>query len=418
MEIDSSLSVLIFAVCAVFYSIVVLVSSSIRSVVPERAQWLVEQAVEHSESLNSIYSASSHHLEFFWMLRVISLTCVILSLINLLFALAGVHWWVLLLSGVIVLVIVGILSLGFLMLAFKFGETVALRTAFIVNFLCRLSGPIFTTKEWVFRMVFATNKGLEGDVMSPELSMSLDPSGELLDEREVRMIRGVVRLDKTTAREIMIPRGDMVAVEQGDSPEQLADKMLESGHSRIPVYEGNLDQINGIAYARDVMAHLSNGGQESNSDVVDGLLRPALFIPETKTLEELLNEFQERRVHISIVVDEYGGVSGLVTIEDLLEEIVGEINDEFDVGEADIVRVGQNEYMVEARVGVDQINDLLNVSIKVDGFDTLGGLVYHTLGRIPGAGERFEYEGLDIEVVTTIGRRLKRLRIIQKTTDD
>jgi len=102
----------------------------------------------------------------------------------------------------------------------------------------------------------------------------------------------------------------------------------------------------------------------------------------------------------------------------LLEEIVGEINDEFDVGEADIVRVGQNEYMVEARVGVDQINELLNVSIKVDGFDTLGGLVYHTLGRIPGAGERFEYEGLDIEVVTTIGRRLKRLRIIQKTTDD
>ena len=202
----------------------------------------------------------------------------------------------------------------------------------------------------------------------------------------------------------------MVAAELGTSPDDLAKQMLDSGHSKVPIYDGSLDQIEGIAYARDVMAHLSRN-EEALGKVIDGLIRPGLFIPESKTLEELLNEFQERRVHIAIVVDEYGGVSGLVTIEDLLEEIVGEINDEFDVGEAEIVQVGDGEYLVEARVGIEQINELLDVFVEADGFDTLGGFVYQRLGRMPSSGEKVEYDGLDIEVISIIGRRLKRLRV-------
>ena len=146
--------------------------------------------------------------------------------------------------------------------------------------------------------------------------------------------------------------------------------------------------------------------------MVDTLIRPALFIPEYKNLEELLNEFQNKRVHVAIVVDEYGGVSGLVTIEDLLEEIVGEIQDEFELGEPDMEPVvGVDEFMIDARVGLEQLNELLGVAIEGDGFDTVGGFVYQKLGKIPSPGDTVVYDGLRIEVVSTVGRRLKRLRV-------
>ena len=143
------------------------------------------------------------------------------------------------------------------------------------------------------------------------------------------------------------------------------------------------------------------------------VIRPALFIPESKTLEELLNEFQERRIHIAMVIDEYGGVSGMVTIEDLLEEIVGEIQDEFDVGGSEVQAVNENEFMMDARVSLDELNERFNVAVEGDGFDTIGGFVYQRLGKIPSSGDRVEYDGLMIEVVSTVGRRLKRLRVVR-----
>ena len=144
---------------------------------------------------------------------------------------------------------------------------------------------------------------------------------------------------------------------------------------------------------------------------MQSVTRPALFIPESKTLEELLNEFQDKRVHMAIVVDEYGGISGLVTIEDLLEEIVGEIQDEFDVGEPEIESISDDEYIVDARLGIDQLNDLMNVSVEGDGYDTLGGFVYERLGKIPSPGDTLDHDGLRIEVITTVGRRLKKLKV-------
>ena len=300
-------------------------------------------------------------------------------------------------------------------------ERFALQFAMPTRALAWLLNPILWVGEMLDRKIFPSpneyTNGVTEDLPAIEINIPFETDGEPLDEREVRMIRGVVELDDTVAREIMIPRVDMV-VSQIDTPiAELADLMMNSGHSRIPIYRNNQDRIEGIAYARDILQHLIQTNH-SRDVVVEDIIRPALFIPEAKSLEELLNEFQQSRVHMAIVVDEYGGVSGLVTIEDLLEEIVGEIMDEFDVGEPEVVSLDQNTYMMDAGISIDDTRELLGIYVEGDGFDTLGGFVYQRLGKIPSPGDIVDYDGLKIEVVTTVGRRLKRLRVTKKVLKD
>ncbi len=255
-----------------------------------------------------------------------------------------------------------------------------------------------------------TGAASPADAFAADLNMAVDNEGEPLEEFEVRMIRGVVELDTTIAREIMVPRVDVEAVEIGTPISDVVDRMIESGHSRLPVYREALDHIEGLVYARDLLKILNDPADDSTM-LTEEMLRAPIFIPETKTLEELLTEFQETRVHIAIVIDEYGGAEGIVTIEDLLEEIVGEIQDEFDSGEPEIEQTAENEYIMDARASLDDLRDRLDVVVEADGFDTLGGLVYQRLGKIPTIGEKVTHDGLTIEVVSTVGRRLKTLKV-------
>lgn len=242
-----------------------------------------------------------------------------------------------------------------------------------------------------------------------------NPIEEMLDAHEVRMIRGVVRLDTTMAREIMVPRVDIIAVDVNTSLRDLAEQMLAGGHSRIPVYENSLDHIQGVVHARDTIQYLIGGKNSAQEHTAGAVARPALFIPESKNLEELLDEFQSKRIHLAIVIDEYAGVSGIVTIEDLLEEIVGEIHDEFDVSAPEIQDIGSNEYFVDARLGIDQLREVLQVTVENTGYDTLGGYVLEQLGRIPSIGDTVDHDGMRIEVISTVGRRIKTLKV-SKTT--
>ena len=247
-------------------------------------------------------------------------------------------------------------------------------------------------------------------------ALSVDSDDGPLDEHEVRMIRGVVQLDKTVAREIMAPRVDIVAVESGETLDALAEIMNSAGHSRVPVYDGDLDRVEGVAMARDVLQRLS-AGCDPSSVTAREVAREPLFVPESKNLEELLEEFREKRIHLAIVVDEYGGVSGIVTIEDLLEEIVGEIHDEFDTAEPVIQSVGESEFLVDSRLPIDDLNESLGIDIAPGaGFDTIGGLVFDQLGKVPVAGDSVVYEGMRIVVVNTIGRRPNILRINMATS--
>ena len=230
-----------------------------------------------------------------------------------------------------------------------------------------------------------------------------------LDRREREMLRSIIGLDYTTAREVMVPRLDMVALEVGVSLEDAAAAIVEYGHSRLPVYNETIDDVLGIVYVRDLLAAVVN--PQDGRDL-RAITRPAFIVPETKRVDELLEEFRQRRTQIAIVVDEYGGTEGLVTMEDVLEEIVGEIEDEFSRGrEAEIIQGEDGAVYVSAGLSTEEVQGLFGVSIESDDFDTVGGFVYHHLGRIPHAGDVVENGELRVEVVQVAGRRLRTLKI-------
>jgi len=241
--------------------------------------------------------------------------------------------------------------------------------------------------------------------------LEMEESAGLIDEDERRMIRKVMALEATTAREIMVPRIDIVAVPSDSSFEDIARAIVERSYSRIPVFEDTIDNIVGVVYARDVLDHLANG---SNPADVKAMARPPYFVPESKKVDELLTEMRRNKLSIAIVVDEYGGTAGLVTIEDLIEEIVGEIADEFDVEEEPIQRVSESEAILDARVSIDALQELFGVQVEEGDFDTVGGFVFNHLGKMPSVGEEIRVDGLVVRVLSVSGRRIKRLRVIKE----
>ena len=413
METDSLLSALALAASLVGFAIASLAERSISSVRRERVQHLVSQYVAGTAALDRLHNLSVGPTSAVVLVRVVSLSSALISAVALVIVHMGVEWAAIGLVGLAVLVLLGVVHVATGATASRHGERISLKIAGVVGVLTWLMGPLLSPGVLVFWRARSAENGQResGPEMIPtEIDLPLEAAAEPLDEREVRMIHGVVRLDTTVAREIMVPRLDIVASEIGTPIAELAEQMVRGGHSRIPVYRGDLDHIEGVAYARDILQELVRNSKASGV-LVDSLIRPALFIPESKSLETLLSEFQGKRVHVAIVVDEYGGVSGLVTIEDLLEEIVGEIRDEFELGEPEIQTVGRDEFIIDAGVGLEQLNELLSVDVEGDGFDTIGGFVYQRLGKIPSAGDAVEYDGLRFEVMSTVGRRLKRLRV-------
>jgi putative hemolysin len=250
-------------------------------------------------------------------------------------------------------------------------------------------------------------------VISPEASLDVEETiaEESLEIHERQMIRAILHLDQTPVREIMVPRVDVVSVDLSTPLDRAAARILDSGHSRLPVYEENSDNIVGILYSRDLLAATTNGAA---SPVLQDIIRPAFFVPESKRVDEMLTEFKERRIHMAVVVDEYGGVSGIVTVEDLLEEIVGEIEDEFDKDQPNILWSSDSDALIDARMSMDDFNESFQVNVLPDGFDTVGGLLLSRLGKIPVSGDVVTENDLHIRVVSTIGRRVKRVRVTKE----
>lgn len=235
-----------------------------------------------------------------------------------------------------------------------------------------------------------------------------------VEEEERRMIRGIIALEEKTAREIMVPRIDIVAVDVTATVRDIAQLIVERGYSRIPVYRGSIDDIVGIAYAKDLLRALTNG----RVPPLEELLRQPYFIPESKRLDELLAELRRLRVHLAIVVDEYGGTAGLVTIEDLIEEIVGEIEDEYDVTRSVMEVVSEDEAILDAGMPTDVLEELFGHRVDSEEFDTLAGLVLHELGRVPRAGDEVGVGPLTLRVETMAGRRIRRVRVRRTSSKD
>ena len=258
----------------------------------------------------------------------------------------------------------------------------------------------------------ANNETMSSESMMPPNDPVLvitEEEQSSLDARERLMIRSILRLDESTTREVMVPRVDIVALEVDTLLKEVAEKLVDSGHSRLPIYDETIDKIIGVVHALDVLPLLSD---DTGYTPLTNILRPAFFIPESKRLDELLQEFQEKHIQMAIVVDEYGGTEGLVTIEDLLEEIVGEIDDEFSRQiEPQAMPLANGGLVVDARITLSYLSDFFSMPIEMPDVDTVGGLVYSYLGKIPTTGDEVMYEDLRIEVISLIGRRIKKLKV-------
>jgi len=283
----------------------------------------------------------------------------------------------------------------------------------------RALGPV---SRWLARTVSSTRRGApqatpdEAAEESKEAAKAYIDSAEqegLIQTEERRLLQNLVDFGDTLVREVMTPRPDIVALPETATIHDLRALFREQEYSRFPVYKDSLDNIAGFVFVKDL---LTLDSQTDDSKPITGLLRPAVVVPETKRIPELLKQFQRQQIQCAIVVDEYGGTAGLVTIEDMLEEIVGEIRDEYDVESEPIVDEGRGRFLFSGKVNIDEVAQRLNVEIEREGFETVGGYLLSHIGRVPAVGERFEMDGLAVEILDAERRRINKVRISKLST--
>jgi len=298
-------------------------------------------------------------------------------------------------------------------------ERVAFTFSRLIEVLGRLFAPLVAFLTIVTRSIsrlFRADVTADERISSEELRLIIEQGGEqgVLEAEEEQMIHAVIELGEQRVHEVMVPRTDMVTLSGTVTFEEAIETIVAEGHSRIPVYEESIDEIVGILYAKDLLPFVvrPNGDRPE----LRTLLRTPVFVPESMTVDDLLHELQRRKVHLAIVLDEYGGTAGLVTIEDLIEEIVGEIQDEYDVEEPMIVRLSDDEVRVDGRAAVDDLQDLFDTTFGLedeDEYDTVGGLIYHRIGGIPKPGDEVRVDGLLLTVESTDGRRVGKVLVVR-----
>jgi len=304
-------------------------------------------------------------------------------------------------------------------LALANAERVSLSLSLPIDLIARALGPIIVLLTGITNAIvrlFGAEVSSEAQITAEELRLIVERGGEqgVLEAEEEQMINAVIELGTRRVHEVMVPRIAMVTLPVTASFEEATDTIIAEGHSRIPVYEETIDQIVGILYAKDLLPFLK---QESpDTAALRTLLRTPVLVPESMTVDDLLHELQRRKVHLAIVLDEYGGTAGLVTIEDLLEEIVGEIQDEYDVEEPLIVKLSDDEARVDGRADVDELSELFDMSLDLEDeaeYDTVGGLIYHRIGGVPKPGDEVKVDGLTLTVESTDGRRVGKVLVVR-----
>ncbi|MHC4636064.1 MAG: hemolysin family protein [Planctomycetota bacterium] len=304
------------------------------------------------------------------------------------------------------------------------GEKMISRTYGLLMFFAWIAWPIVYT----FQLYDGFIKRLAGVVEGTLAEQQEEKQEEFLngleqqkmegvvDEEEQEMIENVLELSDTTVSEILTPRTDITAIEVNSDLSAILDIINKAGHSRYPIYEDNIDNITGLIYAKDLLTEI---GKDPGQFKLSQKMRQAYFVPETKPLRELLHEFQNQKLHIAIVLDEYGGTAGIITLEDIIEEVVGEITDEYeDTPVENVKKIDLNTIEVDARTYIDDLNDEFDFDLpEEEDYDTVGGFVFSHLGYIPKTGEFFEYAGLKFTITSAEARKIDRIRI-QKITED
>jgi magnesium and cobalt exporter, CNNM family len=308
-------------------------------------------------------------------------------------------------------------------LALAHTERFALALSAVIELLLRPLGPLVWLlthlTDAVTRVLGVQGVPAPAVISSEELRLLVERGGEqgILEAEEEQMISAVMELGESRVHQVMVPRIDIVAVPTDTDLAGAVDVILKEGHSRIPVYLGSVDEIVGILYAKDLLPYLKSGTPPGD---LRSILREPLFVPESMSIDDLLHELQRRKVHLAIVLDEYGGTAGLVTIEDLLEEIVGEIQDEYDVEEPMVVRISDDQARIDGRADVDDLVELFDLRLDQEDeeeYDTVGGLIYHYIGGVPKVGDQVKLDGLTLTVESTDGRRVGKVMAVRQPVE-
>ena len=317
-----------------------------------------------------------------------------------------------------------VLSLGFLVvvigelvpksLALRSAETVALRVApamQVVETVFRYPAMVLTGASNLLLVPFNTRQvHAEPGISEEEFKLILEEGTRrgVIDKTEQELIGSIFEFTDTTAKEVMIPRPDVVALSMDMSHERIIKTVLEEGYSRMPVYRGTIDNIVGVVYTKDLLGLM----EYRDLIILQDVIRPAYFVPETKKISQLMRELQERKIHIAIVIDEFGGTSGIITMEDILEEIVGEIHDEYDEDLKDVEQASDGTFLVNARMPVREFNERFITEIPpADDYETIGGLLQKLTGRIPEIGEEITHDNLSFTVMKKSQRRIRQVKL-------
>jgi putative hemolysin len=408
LDVESWILAGLLALSVLLSAFVALAEMALASVGRIQLRHMLDVGQPRAQAAETLLSQPARFLSTLLVLKLLS--SVVISATATLLALRtqggrGVVWAIL--GSIIVLILARLLPRAW---ALGRQEQIALWVAVPLHALAVLLTPI----TWLMLHIGkqATPEGTSADnlfLSEDGLRFLLNASEDetMIEDDEKEMIKSIFEFGETLVREVMVPRMDVMAVPLELPMLEATDVILKAGHSRVPVYEETIDNVTGVLYAKDLLRYLRDG----RTDVpLSKILRPPYFIPESKKVDELLQELQQRRVHMAVVVDEYGGTAGIVTIEDLLEEIVGEIQDEFDAEQPTIEPVGEDEFLFDARVPLDEVNKLLHVELPEEGGDTLGGFIYSQLGKVPAVGDTIEFGAINIEVLSVAGRRIKQVR--------
>ncbi len=404
----------IIVIALVLAALAASAETSLTSISRVRLRQLVEQKVPQAIVIERLHRDPNAYLSTILIVNTVAIivassTATLLSLH--LYNQRGAEWLVSLVLSLVVLVACEITPKT---LALQRAEKVALRMARLVAWVTLVMRPIVWVLTAVTRLILRM-MGARAEVRGPfvteeELKMLVSVGEEegVLEEEEREMIHGIFEMGDMRVREVMVPRTDLVAIEVNEPVEKAVELVTKHGHTRIPVYEGSLDHIVGVLYAKDLLRAVVRGEQKTLREIA----RKPYFTPESNKVQDVLRDLRKNRVHMAIVVDEYGGTAGAVTIEDILEEIVGPIQDEYDIGEEDEIQfISPNEVILDGRVSVDDVNELLKLNIAADDYDTIGGYVLNQLGAAPKVGATLKLGNAELRVEAVQGTRIKKVRI-------
>src|SRR5256714_727124 len=414
MDTTAWIELIIIAVSLVLAALAASAETSLTSISRVRLRTLVEQKVPQAIVVERLHRDPNAYLSTILIFNTVAI--IMASSAATMLAIrrdrGRVPEW--LVSLVLSLAVLVLWEITRKTISLQRAERVACRMARLVSGATWVMRPVVFVLTAITRRILRMLGGkakVRGPFVTEEvwkLVVSVGEEEGVLEEEEREMIHGIFEMVDMPVRELMVPRTDLVAFEVNEPVEKAVDLVTKHGHTRIPVYDGNLDHIVGVLYAKDLLRAVVRGEQKTLREIA----RKPYFTPESNKVQDVLRDLRKNRVHMAIVVDEYGGTAGAVTIEDILEEIVGPIQDEYDIGEEDEIQfISPNEVILDGRVSVDDVNELLKLDIAADDYDTIGGYVLNQLGAAPKVGATLKLGNAELRVEAVQGTRIKKVRI-------